>query len=277
MIQFPVGVDGVVTRVIQAGTGDRVVVFVHGLSTRADRWRSTLPAIAEAGYRCMAFDLPGHGLADKPADFDYTVPGMATFLGRLLDVLDVPRCALVSTSLGSHIAGWFAVQAPQRVPAHLVVAGLGLTPMAAATAQGIQRSVRDTSQEGIRSKLGNVFHDPKRHATESLIEEEWRVNNSPGAVAALSALGDYVAHRLNEDVIGERVRANLAQTQVAMLWGEHDRIVPLSVGRAAQALLPEVALDVVADAGHAPYIEQSSDFARRTLVFLSAHHPDTSA
>lgn len=269
MIQFPIGVDGTVTRVLQAGSGERVVVFVHGLSTRADRWRAVLPAVAAAGYRCIAFDLPGHGLADKPAQFDYSVPGLAAYLGRLLDVLEVPRCALVSTSLGSHIAGCFAVQAPQRVPAHLVVAGLGLTPMATATAQAIQRSVRDTSREGIRAKLGNVFLDAARHATEALIEEEWRVNNSPGALHALSALGDYVAGRLNDDVIGERVRAQLDRTRVAMLWGAHDRVVPLAVGEAAQAALPGVPFELIPDAGHAPYIEQVDAFTQRTLAFLA--------
>jgi phosphoglucosamine mutase len=56
MIQFPIDVDGTVTRVLQSGSGDRVIVFVHGLSTRADRWRGNLEPLAAAGTE-GGFDL----------------------------------------------------------------------------------------------------------------------------------------------------------------------------------------------------------------------------
>ena len=268
MIQYPLGVAGTVTRVIEDGQGEDVIVFVHGLSTRADRWRGNVQALAAQGFRCIAFDLPGHGLAAKPAGFDYSVPGMAAFLGGVLDALGVQRCALVSTSLGSHIAGWFAVGAPQRVHAHVMVDALGLVPIAQATGEGISRSVRDTSREGIRGKLGNVFFDPARHATEALIEEEWRVNNSPGALAALSALGEYVATRLNGDLVGAKVRECLDRTRVRMLWGAEDKLVPLSVGEAALKELPGVELKVIARSGHAPYIEQPEEFNRLVAEFV---------
>ena len=152
LIQYPLGVGGVTTRVLQAGQGPRTLVFVHGLSTRADRWSGNVQALATPGWRCITFDLPGHGLADKPEGFDYSVRGLASYLGGVLDALEVKRCAIVSTSLGSHVAGWFAVHSPQRVAAHMIVAGLGLVPIAEETGQGIRRSVRDTSREGVREE-----------------------------------------------------------------------------------------------------------------------------
>jgi len=273
MIQFPLDVGGVTTRVLQAGEGPRALVFVHGLSTRADRWRGNVQALAGAGRRCIAFDLPGHGLADKPEGFDYSVPGMAKYLGAVLDALDVERCAIVSTSLGSHVASWFAVHSPERVGAHLIVAGLGLVAIAEETSQAISRSVRDTSREGIRAKLGNVFADPTRFAGDALVEEEWRCNNSPGALQALSALGDYVATRLNADVVGERVAALLACTPVRMVWGRCDRIVPIAVAAAVQRLLSTVPLQVIEGAGHAPYIECPEVFNAEVQRFLEEAMP----
>jgi 2-hydroxy-6-oxonona-2,4-dienedioate hydrolase len=269
LIQYPLGVGGVTTRVLEAGRGERVMVFVHGLSTRADRWRGNVEALASQGRRCIAFDLPGHGLADKPQGFDYSVPGLARYLGGVLDALGIERCTIVSTSLGSHVAGWYAVHAPQRVPAHLIVAGLGLVPIAEETGQAIRRSVRDTSREGIRAKLGNVFADPGTHATESLIEEEWRCNNSPGALQALSALGDYVATRLNADIVGERMAALLASTRVRLVWGSHDRIVPGTVADAARQILPTVPLRIIEGAGHAPYIETPDAFHAEVRAFVA--------
>jgi len=268
-MQYPLGVGGVVTRVLEAGDGPRAVVFVHGLSTRADRWRGNVEALGRLGFRCIAIDLPGHGLADKPGGFDYSVPGLAGYLGGALSALGAERCAIVSTSLGSHVAGWFAVHSPQRVSAHLIVAGLGLSPIAEETGQAIRRSVRDTSREGIRAKLGNVFADPATHVTEALIDEEWHCNNSPGALEALTSLGDYVATRLNGDLVGERIGALLERTPVRLLWGRHDRIVPGTVADAARRVLPGVPLKMIEGAGHAPYIEQPEAFNAEVLDFLN--------
>jgi len=269
LIQYPLGVGGLTTRVLESGRGEQVLIFVHGLSTRADRWRSNVQALAGPNMRCIAFDLPGHGLADKPPHFDYSVPGLAHYLAGVLDALGVQRCMIVSTSLGSHVAGWFAVRFPQRVSAHLIVAGLGLVPISDETGQAIRRSVGDTSRQGIRTKLGNVFNQPGIHATEAFIEEEWRCNNSPGALQALTALGDYVSTRLNADIVGEQMAALRARTRVRLLWGEHDRIVPRSVAEAARLILPTVQLRIIEGAGHAPYIENPDAFHAEVRAFES--------
>lgn len=270
MIQYPLGAGGTVTRVLEAGTGTRHLVFVHGLSTRADRWRLSMETLAVRGFHCVAFDLPGHGLAAKPEDFEYTVPRLGRFVGEVLDALAIDRAALVSTSLGSHIAAHFMVQQPGRVAAHLMVGALGLAPVADATRQAINRSVRDVSQAGIRAKLGNVFADPARFATEALIEEEWRVNSSPGALQALSALGDYVAERLNFDLVGDEVRALLPTIPSMLLWGQQDKVVPLAVGEATRAALGEIPMRIMEGVGHAPYIEAPDAFAAIVAEFLGA-------
>ncbi len=62
MIQYPLSIGGILTRVLEAGTGDEAIVFLHGLGARADRWRGTLQSFATQGFRCFAFDFPGHGL-----------------------------------------------------------------------------------------------------------------------------------------------------------------------------------------------------------------------
>ena len=61
IISYPLEAGGVQTRVLECGTGGDTVVFMHGVGARADRWRSNLGPFAEAGYRCLAIDLPGHG------------------------------------------------------------------------------------------------------------------------------------------------------------------------------------------------------------------------
>jgi pimeloyl-ACP methyl ester carboxylesterase len=47
------------------GTGDRVAVLVHGITSDSTGWRRVGPALAERGYRVLAPDLRGHGLSER--------------------------------------------------------------------------------------------------------------------------------------------------------------------------------------------------------------------
>jgi len=50
------------------GTGDRVLVLVHGLLMNRRMYDELAPEIASRGYRVVTVDLLGHGRSDRPAD-----------------------------------------------------------------------------------------------------------------------------------------------------------------------------------------------------------------
>lgn len=266
MMQFPITVAGVTTRVLQAGHSGPAVLFIHGLSTRADRWAASLTRLGAMGYRAVAFDLPGHGLADKPAGFDYGSPALAQFTLGVMDALDIAQAHFVGTSLGGHIAALAALSAPTRCASLYLVAPLGLAPIAPEAGEAIRRGVRNVSVEGVHAKLANVFVDPA-FATEDLIHEESRINSSTGAVDALSALGDYIVDHLNGALVTKELPGLMARMPVGLLWGEHDRMVPLAVGHAAADALGLAPLDVMKDVGHAPYVERPDAFVQRWTAF----------
>ena len=88
---------GVRTRVLQGGADLRAteaVVFVHGNPGCCEDWRDLMQAASPLG-RVIAFDMPGFGQADKPADYPYSVEGGAAFLGEALRQLGVLRVHLV--------------------------------------------------------------------------------------------------------------------------------------------------------------------------------------
>jgi pimeloyl-ACP methyl ester carboxylesterase len=47
------------------GTGDRVAVLIHGITSDSTGWRRLGPDLAARGYRVLAPDLRGHGLSDR--------------------------------------------------------------------------------------------------------------------------------------------------------------------------------------------------------------------
>jgi pimeloyl-ACP methyl ester carboxylesterase len=47
------------------GTGDRVAVLIHGITSDSTGWRRVGLELAARGYRVLAPDLRGHGLSDR--------------------------------------------------------------------------------------------------------------------------------------------------------------------------------------------------------------------
>lgn len=269
MIQYPLAVDGVLTRVLAAGSGSDHLVLIHGVGARADRWARNLDALAAAGWCVWAFDLPGHGLAQKGPGPDYSVPGYARFLDGFLDAVGAGSAAVVGTSLGGHVAATLACERPERVRALVLVGSIGLVPWGAERRAASRSRLRDVSCQGVARKLEVVVHDPGL-VTDEWLAEEYLVNNSPGAEASFAAISDYVADHIDDDLIGPRLAAMPADRRppTLLIWGEQERAVPLETGREAHAMLDGSELAVISGASHAPYFEKPDEFNRILLDFL---------
>ena len=267
IISYPFAAGEALTRVIEAGSGDRAVIFVHGLGARADRWIANLEAIAAAGYHCYAIDLPGHGFADKNTDYAYGVPAFAGFVKDFADAAGLARAAVVGTSLGGHVCGMFACDHPDRVSAVALVGSVGIIPIGPEASAIVRDNVKNTTREGIAGKLQLVFAK-KALITEALIDEEFRINNSPGAVAAFDSLGDYIAERIDEDNIGDRLADLAASKPLLLIWGEEDAAVPLAIGVRAREKIVGAELVAIPDAGHVSYLEVPDLFNRTVIDFL---------
>jgi pimeloyl-ACP methyl ester carboxylesterase len=267
-IQFPFSVGGRLTRVLMAGNGSKVVVFIHGLGARADRWRGTVERAATAGYRCIAFDMPGHGFAAKDNGAPATVPDLAQFLSGLLVGLAIPEVTVVGTSLGGHVAAYFASTEPERVRGLMLVGALGLVPIGREAGLIIRQTVIAPDRARTEAKLRFVLAEQSL-ITSDLIEEEFRINSSPGSTDCLQRLGDYIATKVDDDCVGPRIAAQFSPEKLLLVWGAEDKAVPVSVGKAAQAVLRNPRLILIPGAGHAPYMEKPDLFDPELLSFLA--------
>jgi pimeloyl-ACP methyl ester carboxylesterase len=270
MITYPMAMGDLQTRVMEAGSGPKTLFFIHGLGARADRWRANLPALADAGYRCVAVDLPGHGFATKTADFDFTVPNCASLMNGLLDDLDIETATLIGTSLGGYIAATMTCDAPRRVSRLMLVGTLGIVPMGQDARDRLSARFGTVTREGIEGKLRTVLHDDARFFNESWLNEEWRINNSPGAHDAFARIADYIKDGIDNDVVGDRLAALPDRPPIAIIWGTEDKAVPPSVGEASKEVLKPELYELIPETGHCPYFEASDEFNRIVRNFVSA-------
>lgn len=105
------------TAIERHGPADAPPVFlIHGLGLNRECWQWTVPALLDAGFHVITYDLYGHGQSRAPAG----TPSLVMFsqqLTEILDALDIQQAAITGFSLGGMIARRFAQDHPDRTSA----------------------------------------------------------------------------------------------------------------------------------------------------------------
>ena len=119
--------SGIRLRVVEAGSVNAPpVVLVHGWACTPWIFHANIPALAEAGFRVIAVELPGHGLSDKPEDpGQYTAESLRDAVIAALDTLGLPVAAIAGHSMGASIAVRVADRIPDRVSAVAMLSPVG--------------------------------------------------------------------------------------------------------------------------------------------------------
>jgi pimeloyl-ACP methyl ester carboxylesterase len=149
------------------GSGERTLVYLHGLLLDNAVNRRLARALAARGNRVVLVDLPGHGASDKP--LHASAHRMDAYAGRVLGLLDelgTDRVVLGGMSLGADVTLLAAQRAPGRVAGMVLempvleratpVAAMLFTPLLALTHYGapVVRAVTRVARHVPRSRLG---------------------------------------------------------------------------------------------------------------------------
>ena len=261
-------VNGVRLHYLEAGRGE-AVVLIHGLSASTFSFRHTIPELARY-YRVVALDLKGAGYSDRPAEGDYSLGTQASLVERAMTRLGIERAAVVGHSLGGAVAMRLALQFPGRVTRLVLVDS---------AADGeLRRSARLLSllrpfvpiaalftlhRPGFRRlSIRSVVHDPG-HVTPAVVEGYFRPTRMKGHLRSLGAL-------LADCRRDEPLRPEAIRQPTLILWGEHDRWLPLARGEDLAARIPGARLKVVPSAGHLPLEEQPAYCNTALVAFLRA-------
>ena len=255
--------------------GAPVLLLVHGMAGSSATWREVGPALAKR-FTVVAPDLLGHGASDK-ARHDYSLGSFASSLRDLMVALRVDRATVVGQSLGGGVAMQFAYQFPERVERLVLVNSGGLGPevswiLRALTFPGTEylmpvlfpSFVRDAG-DAVRRKLGS-FGLRAPH-----VEEEWRgyasLTDPETRQAFIKTLRAVI------DVSGQSVSAHdklyLADLiPTLIVWGVHDRIIPVAHAHHAHEAMPGSELVLFEHSGHFPHVEEPARFVDVLEDFL---------
>ncbi|GHD22392.1 alpha/beta hydrolase [Streptomyces violarus] len=104
-------------------------VYVHGLGATSPAYFTHVavdPLLA--GRRSLLVDLLGHGISDRPTDFDYTLESHADALATALAHAGAEGAELIAHSMGGSVAIVLAARHP-RLVSRLVLIDANLDPV----------------------------------------------------------------------------------------------------------------------------------------------------
>jgi haloalkane dehalogenase len=238
---------------VDEGEGEPVM-FVHGEPTWSFLWRKVLAPVRDAGYRCIAPDLPGFGRSDKPVDLDwYSYDRHTAAISALLEELDLRGVTVVVHDWGGPIGLRLAVEHSERI-ARMVILDTGLftghQPMTRAWT-AFRDFVNRTEDLPVGFLVrGACHHDPGEEVIAAYEAPFPNPQSKAGARAFPLMLP--TDPEMPGAAAGQRVLDALRQDRrpKLVLWADSDPVLPLSTGeRLATALGTEVA-EVIDGAGH---------------------------
>ncbi|MEO7760775.1 MAG: alpha/beta fold hydrolase [Casimicrobiaceae bacterium] len=89
------------------------IVMLHGIGGGKMQWAAQVELLTDAGWRAIAWDMPGYGESAMPGA-EYTFSALAAGLRRLLDALAIERAIVVGHSMGGMVALEAYAQFPER-------------------------------------------------------------------------------------------------------------------------------------------------------------------
>jgi pimeloyl-ACP methyl ester carboxylesterase len=254
---------GVITSYLAAGGGSPVVLL-HGMGANSGFWRHVIGGLA-AHRLVLAPDIIGFGRSiPDPA---IALPSFTRWLSSWLDTLGIDRSVIVGHSLGGAIAVRFTQENPARIDRLVLVGSIGFgTSALGLLAAGLfiipsNPVSRFVLRRILSSRPGSLPVPPTAQ------RKRGRSFNRRLAVQIMKASGWKGVPSFPSESLSQITQPTL------LLWGERDRVVPVSVARRLCAVLPHAELQTVSGCGHMPFIERPDVFTEKLLRFLESPPP----
>jgi pimeloyl-ACP methyl ester carboxylesterase len=271
-----VTVDGLRLRYIEEGRGP-ALLFLHGasLGSSADVFLRNLGPLARAGFRAIAFDQPGFGLSDVPADLSAAY--RRDSIPKFMDALSLKTAALVAHSQAGNPAVQLALKEPGRYT-HVIVLGTGsLLPPLGGEGNGIEGAAqqrlerRMTSEEptvqDTRKMLeATLFHHELITPEELALRHARSVGRNFEAFVARNAAAEAAPAKEPKTPLWRRLVE--LPMPLLLIFGREDRARAAERAMLLKEKYPQLNLHIVPGCRHLVPWDAADEFVRLGVPFL---------
>jgi pimeloyl-ACP methyl ester carboxylesterase len=263
--------------VVEAGAGPPVLL-VHGLGATKLSFLPTTVALASAGFRTIAVDLPGFGDSVKPLLAPYHPPFFARAMVDLMDALGIDRAHVAGNSMGGRVALELGLRYPDRVRKLALIApslawrrGRPWAPFVRLLRPELG-FVQATPRWVIESIVSRIVPAASGGWVHAGVDEFLRAYLTPRGRVALYAAARNIYLEEPHGEKGFWTRLELLQAACLFVWGRLDRLVPIGFARHVAGVLP-AAEQLYLDCGHVPQLERPAETHAAIAAFLQRPEP----
>lgn len=242
-----------------SGPAGSAVVLLHAASGTSESWVQQVPALTQAGYRCIAYDRRGWGRTRVDVDGELPPAAASDDLHSLAEHLALDRFHLVGTAAGAAVAVDYALSHPKRLLSLVLADGTA--------------GVRDPDYLALLERI----RPPELLALPAHVRElsgGYRGMNAEGTrrwldIEEASRRPGIAAQKPRHHVTWDLLETMRAPTLVVV--GDADALTPPAVMRRVAARIPGADWVSIPEAGHASFWEQPDVWNRSVIDFVRAH------
>jgi 2-hydroxymuconate-semialdehyde hydrolase len=251
-------VDGVSTSIIEAGDGPPLLLLHGGIECGGVMWAPVIDRLARR-HRVVVPDVPGLGESAPLETLD--VDSFGRWLTALATDTDIEGATVVAHSLVGSLAAQVATRGST---------AMGRLVVYAAPAIGPYRMPARLKYVAIRFSIRPTARNAERFDRFALLDLDATRGRDPDW---FDAFATYTRSCASEPRVKRTMRRLIPlgikpipdveldriDIPVTLLWGWHDRMVPVGIADEA-ARRHGWPVHVVEDAAHAPHVEQPEQF-----------------
>lgn len=238
------------------GSGDQVMLFIHG-NLGSSRWWERVMAALPEGIRAVAPDLRGCGDSDQP-EVPWSMADLADDLRQFLQAMGIERCAVVGHSLGGGVAQQLAVDYPQAVSRLVLINSAAPGGLQTPEAALAQIEAWSAMPQVIKGALGTMMPTaPDDEFKAALLED-----------AAVKSNGAWVRNGRALNGMDLTSRVGGLECPTLVIYGQQDPLVKLEMAEQTRELIPGAVLEVWPEIGHSAPAEAPERLAERVAEFV---------
>ncbi|EFL88404.1 alpha/beta fold hydrolase [Ahrensia sp. R2A130] len=249
-----------------AAKSGRTVILLHGLGSHLQTWDGWAN-ILDDEFRVVCFDFPGAALSPPDSTGRYDDERASELLLGIMDHLGVENASIIGNSVGGRIAWKFASQHGERVEKLVLISPDGYASPGFAYGKPpevpfIMSAMKYALPKSmLRTNLEIAYGDETR-LSDATMDRYHDLMLAPGnRQALLDRMKQTVLQ--NPEPFLKKITA-----PVLLLWGEEDRMIPVTNAQDYLAVLPDARLVTLPDLGHVPFEEAPTESIKPVLDFL---------
>ena len=228
------------------------LLFLHGWGGSSSSWDLNIAELSNH-FDCIAVDLPGFGVSDKP-QLTWGVADYASFIKSFAEKLELNKFVIVGKSFGGRVGIYYASKWPETLKNLILVSSAGIEKpgIVAIFKVGLAKLGKS-----LISKVLPKFESNARNIYYNLFGIKRTESDYKWEVKKLVTRTD-----LSEE-------AKNITVPTLIIWGSNDKVLPLKVGKKLNRLIKKSIFTII-KGGHNAHIESASEFNSIVLKYSTS-------